>query len=293
MPAPLLNFFTGLISVIKEKRRQVLARKRKERNLPSPQLDEKKIMKISLFFASVLLGIAFPRWKIWFTHILSSLCRRPKMVGSLHKILHEVNVVSYVKDHEVRVQKKRMSVTDPRTRLDLHSNILNIAVIDNIDTKDSTFQYGNVYDVVRATAHATLRMVFQFQRPESADLNNDSLGSKIFGVSPIIEEWQKTLDTIFIKLIKEKPSFGAEDVDVAIRKHINPALFVAPPNVVILQPGEAPSKNGHVHRAVDMFLEDFGYTENGALNLVCDEAIYRRMNDYKNKEQKAHCILGQ
>ncbi|RIB26762.1 hypothetical protein C2G38_2138146 [Gigaspora rosea] len=209
MPAPLLNFFTGLISGLKEKRRQVLARKRKERNLPSPQLDEKKIGKTSLFFISVLLGIAFPRWKIWFTHILSSLCRRPKMIGSLHKILHEVNVVSYVRDHE-------------------------------------------------------------FQRPASANLNDASLESQsLFGISPIIEEWQKKLDAIFIQLIKKKLSFGAEDIDAAIREHIDSALFVAPPNVVILQP------------------------ENGALNLVCDEAIYRRMNDYKNEEQTAHCILGQ
>ena len=42
-----------------------------------------------------------------------------------------------------------------------------------------------------------------------------------------------------------------------------------------------------------MYLEDFGYTENGALNLVCDEVIYRRISDYKNEEQIAHCILGQ
>jgi hypothetical protein len=43
MPLPLINFFTGLISTIKEKNLQVLARKRKERNMPSLLLDIKKI----------------------------------------------------------------------------------------------------------------------------------------------------------------------------------------------------------------------------------------------------------
>ncbi|RIB23275.1 hypothetical protein C2G38_2171759 [Gigaspora rosea] len=186
------------------------------------------------------------------------------MIGILHKIFHEVNIVLYIKDHEVHVQKRRMSAVDPRTRLDMRPNILNIAVIDNIDTKDSTFQYGNIYDAVRSTAHATLRMVFQFQRPDLVNLNNE--------------------------LLENQCLF---DIDISIKKYIKSASFVSTPNVVILQPGEAPSENKHVHHAVDMFLEDFGYTEDGTLNVVCDEAIYRRMKDYKNNEQTVHCILGQ
>ncbi|RIB00931.1 hypothetical protein C2G38_2051275 [Gigaspora rosea] len=105
-------------------------------------------------------------------------------------------VLVYVKDHEVHTQKKRMLAAEPRLRINLNPNIINIAAINNIDLKDATFQYD-------------------------------------------------------------------------------------PPNVVILKPGKAPSKDEHVHKAVDMFLEDFGYTEDGILNLVCDEAIYRRMKSYK------------
>jgi hypothetical protein len=136
-------------------------------------------------------------------------------------------------------------------------------------------------------------MVFQFQRSERVNLDEPLENQSLFGVSPIIEEWQRKLDTVFSQLINKETKFGVEDVDAAIKKHINSVLFVAPPNVVILEPGEAPSKNEHVHRAVDMFMEDFGYTENGMLNLVCDEAIYRRMKDYKNDDQTANCILGQ
>ncbi|RIB19593.1 hypothetical protein C2G38_2136489 [Gigaspora rosea] len=294
MPTSLINFFLGLITTIKEKKLMVLARKRKERNEPPPQLDTKKIDAISLFFVSVILTIAFPRWKIWFTHILSSLCRRPKMLGVLYKILYTVRVVSYARDHEVRTQKKRMLAVEPQSRLDTSSNILNIAAIDNIDTKDKTFQYGNIFDAVRATAHATVRMVFQFQRSELDNLDEESLENQdLFGVSSFMEKWQKKVNTIFKKLVCERSEFGVENVDTAIKENINSASFVAPPNVVILEPGKAPSENKHVHEAVDMFLDDFGYTENGILNLVCDEAIYRRMKDYKSEEQKVHCILGQ
>src|SRR5260364_2476 len=101
-------------------------------------------------------------------------------------------------------------------------------------------------------------MVFQFQRPELVNLNNEVLSNQcLFGINPIIEEWQKKLDNIFIQLIKEKLLFGAEDINISIKKYVKLASFVATPNVVILQPGEAPSENKHVHHAVDMFLEDF------------------------------------
>ncbi|CAG8633177.1 4083_t:CDS:2 [Acaulospora colombiana] len=62
---------------------------------------------------------------------------------------------------------------------------------------------------------------------------------------------------------------------------------MAPPNIVILEPGEALNKNKYVYQTVNMFLEDFGYMKNGILNLVCDKAIYHHIKDYKNDEQMA------
>ena len=263
--------------------------------MPPPLLDEKKIKIHSLFFSSVLLTIAFPNWKIWFTHVLSSLCRRPQMIGSLYKILNAVRVVAYVRDHEASIQKKRMSATDPRSRLlDINTNlnILNLAVLDNIDMKNKTFQYGNIYDVVHTSAHATLRMVFQFERLELPNLEQFEI-QNLFGISPMMKIWNKKIDTIFSQLINQEQTFDIKHINIALKENIESASFLAPPNVVILEAGEAPSKNENVHQAVDMYLEDFGYTENGILNLVCDEAIYRRMKDYKNEEQEVYCILGQ
>ncbi|RIB18026.1 hypothetical protein C2G38_2185794 [Gigaspora rosea] len=129
-----------------------------------------------------------------------------------------IRVLAYVKDHEVRTQKKRMLAADPRLRINLNPNVINIAAIDNIDLKDATFQY--------------------------------------------------------------EQTFNIEHINKAIKANIDSTLFVDPPNVVILKPRKAPSKDEHVHKAVDMFLEDFGYTEDGVLNLVCDEAIYRHMKNY-------------
>ncbi|RIB24556.1 hypothetical protein C2G38_2168309 [Gigaspora rosea] len=187
-----------------------------------------------------------------------------------------------------------MLAVEPWSRLDTSSNILNIAAIDNIDTKDKTFQYGNIFDAVRATAHATVQMIFQFQRPELDSLDNESIENQdLFGISFVMEKLQTKVNKIFNQLICEGSEFGIENIDAAIRENINSAFFIGTPNVVILEPRKAPSENKHVHEAVDMFLDDFGYTENGTLNLVCDEAIYHRMKNYKSEEQTVCCILGQ
>ncbi|RIB19711.1 hypothetical protein C2G38_2181144 [Gigaspora rosea] len=184
-----------------------------------------------------------------------------------------------------------MSIAEPRSKLITYPNILNIGVIDNIDMKDATFHYGNIYDVTRVTAHATLRMIFQFQYSELANLNDEPLENQnLFGINFTIEQWQRKIDTIFNELISCGQEFNIEHVDSAIKKYIDSAPFVSPPNIIILEPGEA---NEHVHMAANMFLEDFEYMENSVLNLACDEAIYRRMNDYENKNQIVHCILEQ
>ncbi|CAG8658569.1 11972_t:CDS:2 [Ambispora gerdemannii] len=108
-----------------------------------------------------------------------------------------------------------------------------------------------------------------------------------------MKKWQEKVNTVFGQLINKEQKFGVEHLDAIIKKYIGSALFVAPPNVVILEPGKAPSKNEYIHQTVNMFLEDFGYMKNSVLHLMCDEAIYHRMKDYKNEEQIVYCILGQ
>ncbi len=99
-----------------------------------------------------------------------------------------MNVVSHTQSHERRLEKIRISESQPEKRLIQGDNIWNISVIDNIDFKEQTFSYGNIFDSTRKSSHATLRMVFQFTLPEPLnniiDNNNNNHSSLLlFGES--------------------------------------------------------------------------------------------------------------
>jgi hypothetical protein len=53
-----------------------------------------------------------------------------------------------------------MELSNPASRLIQGKNVWNLATIDNIDFKEKSFKFGNIYDVTRETSHATLRMAF-------------------------------------------------------------------------------------------------------------------------------------
>jgi len=53
-----------------------------------------------------------------------------------------------------------MKNTDPSKCLLKGENIFNLAVIDNIDFKEKSFGFENIYDVTQGTSHAILRMIF-------------------------------------------------------------------------------------------------------------------------------------
>ena len=104
--------------------------------------------------------MAFPGLKVWLTNIMSSLCRKPKLISSLYAILHTANVISHTYSHERRLEKSRLSQINPKNRLLKGENIWNVSVIDNIDFKEKTFAYRNIFNTTRNSSHATLRMVF-------------------------------------------------------------------------------------------------------------------------------------
>ncbi|PKK76932.1 hypothetical protein RhiirC2_733069, partial [Rhizophagus irregularis] len=91
-------------------------------------------------------------------------------------------------------------------RLKNGNNVYNLAVIDNIDFKEASFGFGNIYDVTRGTSHATLRMVFQStlpiivnETPEPIkELNADS---HLFGMIQGMYIIQSKIDCVFEKLL--------------------------------------------------------------------------------------------
>src|SRR3954469_9754258 len=73
--------------------------------------------------------------------------------------------MSHTDRHERKLAKIRMETSNPAKRLIQGNNVWNLAIIDNIDFKEKTFKFGNIYDVTRGSSHATLRMAFQIQLP--------------------------------------------------------------------------------------------------------------------------------
>jgi hypothetical protein len=293
MPQTLLSFFLGFIQAIQRKKLAVVNKKRKQRELDPAVVKDDLITRISVFLVSILLTISFRKWKIWLTNVMSSLCRRPKLMHYLRALLRTVNVVSYTHSHQVRVERKQMSEVDPRKRLSNEGNIWNLAVIDNIDFTDKTFAYGNIFDAVRKSSHATLRMVFQFQMPTLSASPAPPQQDVQIGSNDFTCGWIGKLHTVIQQLrhVDEK-SFDLEDINARIKNLITPGCNIEPPNVVILEAGEAPRSFKEVHASCDKYLEDFDATAQ-TLDIACDEAIFRRLKNYRNDNQTARVILGQ
>ncbi|CAG8791778.1 1864_t:CDS:1, partial [Cetraspora pellucida] len=87
-PLALTSFFDGLVESIEKHKYAVSERKRRQHGQKESNFNREAIEKISAFFASVILTIAFPSWKIWLTFIMTSLCKKPKLISSLQAILH-------------------------------------------------------------------------------------------------------------------------------------------------------------------------------------------------------------
>ena len=60
--------------------------------------------------------------------------------------------------HERKLANARMEKANPTKRLIQEKNIWNLAIIDNIDFKEKSFKFGNIYDVIRRTSVSFLRL---------------------------------------------------------------------------------------------------------------------------------------
>ena len=100
-----------------------------------------------------------------------------------------------------------MQNIDPTKRLIKGNNVFNLAVIDNIDFKEISFGFGNIYGVTHGTSHATLRMMFQStlsipinEMPEEIrELNAET---PLFGMILGMCVMQNKINDIFEKLLE-------------------------------------------------------------------------------------------
>nr|CAG8433142.1 661_t:CDS:2 [Entrophospora candida] len=115
------------------------------------------------------------------------------------------------------------------SRLEIGPNIWNLAIIDNIDIRDHTYSYGNIFDVTCNTKHAVVRTSLQYKLPHPVETPIDDseqiLPEPIFS-DQFANEWIEKYDDIFSVLYEENnKDFGMEKINESIRKYIKTGLF--------------------------------------------------------------------
>ena len=297
LPNIIRTFFQALLTVLQQHKLKTVNNKRRQRGLPLKSLDINQITKITTLLTSTLLTIAFPGAKIWLSTIISSICQNPKLLPYLREILRSASVIAYTKRHESRLEKLRIHHIDPRNNLIEGSNVWNLAVIDNIDFKASTFSYGNIFDIERQTSHATLRMVFQFILPTSLDYLVDDyeyIKQPLFGESSTTDNlllmYEATLNRMLESHVND---FEMEDVHFEIAKQIPLGCNIPPPKIVILKPGDPPNCNENVHSACEMYRDELPHGCDERLYIACDQAIFGRLTSYKETHSDVRLLLGQ
>ncbi|GBC11427.2 hypothetical protein GLOIN_2v1829825 [Rhizophagus irregularis DAOM 181602=DAOM 197198] len=261
-------------------------RQRKYRKKPLKPLNYEKITKQTTFFISIILNIAFKGWKIWLPRTMTSLCRKPKLLSSLQGILEVVNITSHSQRHERNLKKIRALLVDPTDRICHEKNIWNLGIIDNVDFKETTFGYGNIFDAVRGNSHATLRMLFQYQLPnelpEIIEIQDENK-QKLFGQNNFSQQTFNIFNSVFEQLLtfnenftpNYRSDFNEDDICNQIMTHFEVSFNLPPPNVIILDAGDLPSSDSAVHKCLEMYKNEIGMENNEYINVVADEAIFR------------------
>ncbi|CAB4428284.1 unnamed protein product [Rhizophagus irregularis] len=254
-----------------------------------------------------MVGYAFPYFDLWLPTILSSLCRRPKLISSLHALLTKCSIIGHTSHHKRRLEKVRMKDIDPIKRLIRGNNVFNLAIIDNIDFKEVSFGFSNIYDVTRGTSHATLRMVFQStlpiltnETPEPVrELNVDT---QLFGMTSGMHTMQAKIDQTFEKLLNFQMDINGNisynknlDVEIIEKEILSKCEFgclIPPPNVVILTPTGSPNDDNEIFYATQMYKKEFLLNDDEYLDICADEAIFRRLIKSRTQWEKIRPILG-
>ena len=161
--------------------------------------------------------------------------------------------------------------------------------IDNIDFKEKSFKFENIYNVTRDNSHATLRMAFQAQLPIEVGIGPEQIieltvETPIFRMSQRINETLMIFQQTIYELLdfKEvngeliyKTNFNAETIKHILLIKLDRGCLSLSPNVVILEPGANPNSDDEILRVAKMYKEDFALESNSFLDIVANEAIFR------------------
>jgi hypothetical protein len=302
-PQILTGLFDDMISTFYTKRKEVNSRKKgksvgRNRDIIISKKEQKKIDMITTFLSSVILTTAFKNMKIWITRSLASACQNSKLLPSLRSCLEAVNAVSHTSVHEYRLRRQRMQAADPIERLRTDPFTWNVCVIDNIDLREATFKYGNIYNIAGRSFHATLRMVFQFKLPQEINSIPDNEihlteEHHLFGEDNKVEAWFHKINNNFRELIANSADTNGNitiidnfvaTINDKLREGVQLGCRIEKPNVVILAPGPKPSSNINIFQTCRAYYTDFGIAEGSNLDVWADQAIHQRLIKIKNKK---------
>ena len=94
------------------------------------------------------------------------------------------------------------------------------------------------------------------------------------------------------KLIYNK-NFDAESIKHIILTKLDHGCLGPSPNIVILEPGSNPNSDEEILRVAEMYKKDFALESHSFLDIVADEAIFRRLIKCRNEWPNIRPILGQ
>jgi hypothetical protein len=123
LPKSIYFLFEGMVSNLLEYNRKSANKKQITRKQQIKSVNQIKVKKISTFLTSTILSLSQKKVKIWLPTILSSLCRKPRLLSLLHQVLQSVNVVAHTDHHERRLEYKRMTAANPTSRLKKNDKI--------------------------------------------------------------------------------------------------------------------------------------------------------------------------
>jgi len=90
-----------------------------------------------------------------------------------------------------------------------------------------------------------------------------------------------------------KTNFDANTVKCCILANLDQGCLGPSPNVVILEPGANPNSDEEILRVTEMYKGDFALANNTFLDIVADEAIFRRLIKCREKWPNIRPLLGQ
>ncbi|EXX63431.1 hypothetical protein RirG_152420 [Rhizophagus irregularis DAOM 197198w] len=229
-----------------------------------------------------------------------------KVISSLHALLTKCLIIGHTSRHERRLEKVRMKDIDPTKRLIRGNNVFNLAIIDNIDFKEVSFGFSNIYDVTRRTSHATLRMVFQLILPILTNETSESVrelnvDTQLFGMTSgmhtikdvsrnskkltSLHTMQAKINQTFEKLLNFQMDINGNisynknlDVEIIEKEILSKCEFgclIPSPNVVILTLTGSPNDDNEIFHATQMYKEEFLLNDDEYLDICADEAIFR------------------